>query len=498
MFLKIKKTIFKKSFINLFAWRFILWYYDHVLYSNKDSLAMEKITKIFVWSLLFLIINSSTSLASNLWDNSQITSAIWSKTVGNPYKWKLENNVLKKWEKIIDLISSKKEKYSEKKYHLLLKKYKYKLEKYNKKIINNPRLKNLLQYLSFEVNNLILIEKSAKKNKNAPSEIGREYRNIYSSDLNIKTSWNYTYYSKLVEPYTETLDFWSKYSDWSWDKSDIDEDKLHEIERKRENITALKQLIIKNSDYFIETQDEKYLSDIHLNIENWAKHNAMLGEATTSNGKAERKWFLSTLANVLLKLEASSEYQIHPHTFKWITDLSNKVYTDYLPRYPDHKYFNNHDLWAANALATSSIITQNSTHFNFSKNILIESLKRLTVDGEYAYWVVEAWRWNLGVNYTDYALNAFTHTAEVLYKNWYNVYTLNRYKKLVNFWTDMHLNFALVEKYFNIEQKDIDQTRLIWTYLYHLRTWEEKIESLAKLSRQYYWQVWWSIKNLMK
>ena len=104
----------------------------------------------------------------------------------------------------------------------------------------------------------------------------------------------------------------------------------------------------------------------------------------------------------------------------WLKQLAELVIDDYAPRLaPDFRYFNNHDYWAAWALASTGIVLDQPRYLDIGERIMRRALQQITTsaNGRYAYLPNELARGKLAANYTHYALVPLVLLAEALRQN---------------------------------------------------------------------------------
>lgn len=228
----------------------------------------------------------------------------------------------------------------------------------------------------------------------------------------------------VAKPYTGTLNFESKYN-----QNDKTKSELRTISQQTRN--GRKAL-----DRFAKTQVEwllaferassgaeaqMALACLNKNLERWANAGAVLTEAQTSNGKAARKWFLAALGAVLLKAEALSDgqYRLPGSVALWLNRLADAVIADYTPRQSlSYQWFNNHDYWAAWAVATVAMLNNRPEYLRFAE----KTFELALAQGQEAhagslFWSLEVARGDLAAEYSSYAMVPVALLAQALIAN---------------------------------------------------------------------------------
>lgn len=180
------------------------------------------------------------------------------------------------------------------------------------------------------------------------------------------------------------------------------------------------------ADYYLHAQTPGHaamaLACIDQWLQVWAEAGALTSRDASKTGIAVRKWSLAAITSVILKTQALShgQLQLSGEQRRWLDDLAKLVIEDYSPRLdPGFSYFNNHDYWAAWALAASAMILDQPRYLDISEQIMRRALQQITLsaDGRYAYLPNELARGTLAANYTHYALVPLVLLAETLRLN---------------------------------------------------------------------------------
>ncbi|MFO3723087.1 polysaccharide lyase [Pseudomonas sp. HLMP] len=152
-------------------------------------------------------------------------------------------------------------------------------------------------------------------------------------------------------------------------------------------------------------------------LERWASAGALLSPDASGTGMAARKWALAAMAGALLLTQSASDGKVRLTTTQtaWITQLAELVIREYDPRRTSHTvYFNNHDYWAAWAVAASGMLVGRDDFIQWADGNLRRGLAQAvrSQDGSYAYLPLEVARGKLAANYSQYALVPLVLLAE--------------------------------------------------------------------------------------
>ncbi|MFJ1571402.1 polysaccharide lyase [Pseudomonas sp. NPDC088322] len=152
-------------------------------------------------------------------------------------------------------------------------------------------------------------------------------------------------------------------------------------------------------------------------LEQWASAGALLTEDASSTGMAARKWALASMAGAVLLTQSASDgkLQLTPVQKDWFTRLGERVIAEYDPRRSARGvYFNNHDYWAAWAVAATGMLVGRDDFIQWADGNLRRGLAQAVrnSDGSYAYLPLEVARAKLAASYSQYALVPLVLLAE--------------------------------------------------------------------------------------
>ena len=205
--------------------------------------------------------------------------------------------------------------------------------------------------------------------------------------------------------------------DSKYDQDDASKSSLTKISpatmQIRDYITSYHSGLLKIIGYYEKARTK---SDVNQSLacldewlDTWAHSDALLSREVTSTGRAARKWSLAAISSGILKVQALSNELYTPSSIsmKWISKLTNQVIEDYTPRQNlTYAWFNNHDYWAAWAVASSGMLLQRDDYLGWANKTLRLAIKQLepSHNGRYLHFPLESARGRLATDYTHYAL----------------------------------------------------------------------------------------------
>ena len=212
--------------------------------------------------------------------------------------------------------------------------------------------------------------------------------------------------------YTGHLQLDSKYDQSDASKSRLVARQSKDTERIRQQVKHYIGGLVKATQVFQRTRkaDEATTALACLNqwLDAWAGKSALLSDDASKTGVASRKWALAAIASTLLKVQTLSDqrYQLSAVQARWLGQLSAKVMAEYEPRrYDSGIYFNNHDYWAAWAVAATAMLLDDDRALAWADVALRRAFTQLTPgEGDYQYLPLEVARGRLAADYSHYAL----------------------------------------------------------------------------------------------
>ncbi|MCL1501368.1 alginate lyase family protein [Xanthomonas nasturtii] len=100
------------------------------------------------------------------------------------------------------------------------------------------------------------------------------------------------------------------------------------------------------------------LACVGQGLDRWADAGALLDPDASKTGIAERKWALAAIAAVVMRTQALSNhrFELSQASRTWLAQLAQQVIADHTPRRKaSFAHFNNHDYWAAWAIAATGM-----------------------------------------------------------------------------------------------------------------------------------------------
>lgn len=232
---------------------------------------------------------------------------------------------------------------------------------------------------------------------------------------------------QVPPPYTGPLQIDSKYDQSDPSKSTLStKSQSAASQLAYRSATEYTKNLVRFADYYVRAETPGHaamaLACIDQWLQTWAEADALSSRDASKTGLAVRKWSLVAMSSVILKTQALShgQLQLSDAQRKWLNHLATLVMEDYAPRLePDFVYFNNHDYWAAWALASTGIVLDQPRYLDIAERVMRRALQQITpgADGRYAYLPNELARGKLAANYTHYALVPLTLVAEALRRN---------------------------------------------------------------------------------
>ncbi|MAL99267.1 MAG: hypothetical protein CL583_12565 [Alteromonadaceae bacterium] len=178
------------------------------------------------------------------------------------------------------------------------------------------------------------------------------------------------------------------------------------------------------ADYYASRQTDAKAGSLaiqctHEWLASWAREHALTTTDASPTGVALRVWTLSAVATAVLKMEhyAGADWALTAAEKTWIAKLGEIVRADYADRIrlkPER--INNHDYWAAWAVAASAIVTEQEQALSWSYTVFRFAMSQ-TVNDDITYTAYlpnELGRGALGAHYTQFALTPLVMLADHL------------------------------------------------------------------------------------
>lgn len=273
--------------------------------------------------------------------------------------------------------------------------------------------------------------------------------------------------------YTGPLQVDSKYDQTDPTKSTLGRTASAQSKEISETVNRYGKMLVRFADHYQTTtkpaHGEQALACLDQWLTTWARRGALLNRDASKTGQAVRKWALASIASTALKTQALSGGQWRPDGLqkRWFEDLATRVLEDYQPRLtPGFAYFNNHDYWAAWAIAASSMLTGRDDHLDWSTQVFERAMGQITPGSreDYAFLPAEVARGKLAANYSHYALVPLVLLNEALLVNGRPPSTADRHKleRLANFASLAVLRPRTLPELSGASQSKVEPYKMAW------------------------------------
>lgn len=212
-------------------------------------------------------------------------------------------------------------------------------------------------------------------------------------------------------PYTASLHLQSKYDPRDASKSTLRASPDADSERVARQIKQFVGGLIQTGKRFQNAskpqQANMALACQDQWLEHWAQAGALLDPDASNTGMAARKWALAAMAGAVLLTQAAADGKapLSPAQRRWFNQLGEQVIREYDPRRQSTTvYFNNHDYWAAWAVAAAGMLVDRDDFIRWADGNLRRGLAQAVRSGDQAYLPLEVARSKLAANYSQYAL----------------------------------------------------------------------------------------------
>lgn len=228
------------------------------------------------------------------------------------------------------------------------------------------------------------------------------------------------YDCERVAPHVGTLSFTSKYKGSDDARNVLNEEAQEEYKEATERIRSFEKAVIAAADdYQVDGDGRPALDCLMDNLDAWASEDSLLTDDINHVGQAVRKWALAAAANAYLRAELASprgtlDSARSERIEHWFRQLSDGVRAYYTERDPDK--VNNHDYWAAWAVMSSAVATQECGDWNWSLGKFNEAMGQVNADG---YLPRELSRQTRALEYLNYAMQPLTMIATFAEVNGY-------------------------------------------------------------------------------
>ncbi len=217
------------------------------------------------------------------------------------------------------------------------------------------------------------------------------------------------YNCESVPPFTDSLVFTSKYQGSDDARNELNkqaEERYHAAVKK---VRRFEKRVIAAADDYQVDGDGPAARDCGLTIlDNWASADALLNPEVNHVGQAVRKWALTAAANSYLRVTRSGDRStLDAQRLARIRNWFDKLTTQIRQYYTDRplRKVNNHDYWAAWAVMSASVATQNCGDWNWALGKFDEAMGQVSGDG---YLPNELGRNTRALEYMNFAMQPLT------------------------------------------------------------------------------------------
>ena len=176
--------------------------------------------------------------------------------------------------------------------------------------------------------------------------------------------------SAMPTPYTQKLQFRSKYEGSDKARSTLNKDSEKAFREATKGITTLERRTSKHVMQFMRDGRTEQLECTLNWLTAWAQADALMSKDFNHTGKSMRKWALGSMASAYLRLKFSQSQPLAQHQQQaqliesWFSKMAEQVISDWdgLPL----EKINNHSYWAAWSVMATSIATNRRDLFDWS------------------------------------------------------------------------------------------------------------------------------------
>ncbi len=231
------------------------------------------------------------------------------------------------------------------------------------------------------------------------------------------------YDCEQVEPHSGPLSLTSKYQGSDDARNELNQEAYEEYKAATSNVRDFEKAVIAAADdYQVDGDGIEAVNCVMDNLDAWASADALLTDDINHVGQAVRKWALAAAANAYLRMKTSApETALDPEQSRriedWFLSLSDGIRDYYTDR--DPRKVNNHDYWAAWAVMSAAVATQDCDDWNWSLAKFREAMGQIDDDG---YLPKELSRETRALEYMNYAMQPLTMIAVFAEVNGNSVY----------------------------------------------------------------------------
>lgn len=191
--------------------------------------------------------------------------------------------------------------------------------------------------------------------------------------------------AEIPTPYTETLDFPSKFEGSDSARDDLNKEAEQRYRAQTADIKALERGVSKSVDRYMDSGQAGFAQCAMTWLHAWAEADALLGPATTHTGKSIRKWALGSVSAAYLRLKLSASRPLdsagtQPERIEaWLRRCADSVQQEWSIEPPEK--LNNHEYWAAWSVMATAVALDDRELFAWSLDIYHAAMKQIDDDG---------------------------------------------------------------------------------------------------------------------
>lgn len=240
-------------------------------------------------------------------------------------------------------------------------------------------------------------------------------------------------------------------------------------QRSREKVKPLRTFsnqIARLSDRLWLAKDSNAESCLLNWLTHWRQAGALLGEANYQ-GEFERKWALSGIALVYLKIEPLVSWTPNQKAAltEWLRKMAKRVRSDYDQKLDRQSRRNNHIYWAGLAVMAGSIATGDRDLYDWGLAKLRQGALDVTADG---FLPEELDRARRARHYQSFALQALMMSAFLSQENGMDLLALNNSAllRLAKKTIEGSQDDSVFLRATSTPQESLDPRDLSWTVIY--------------------------------
>lgn len=320
-----------------------------------------------------------------------------------------------------------------------------------------------------------------------------QYNDTTSNDYQALSTSDYRCNQTLIPAYNGDLVIDSKYDQSDSSKSSLTSSYDSGSAKKAEHIRALMSFVAQqgHNAIFQSTAADRgrAIKCLEDNLTAWASADSLLGVKTSPTGIAQRKWFLAAIASVLMQLDGRyTDFYLNSRINHWLDNLAYQIIDDYNYRLEAKSdRINNHDYWAAWAVAARAILSNDTRLLQWSEAVFEFAMSQIVLHKStgLGYLPRELERGSLAANYHNYAMVPLMYLADALVLNGKNI---SQYKEkfgaLASLTTRFVVNTNSLDSYIGAQQKSVSPGKSVWILPYAvLFGIDENVNSILKADK---------------